>query len=504
MELKKILVYIIIILIIFFFSCSILKKNPKDNYLIGINSIKTLNPFLITTTDEQIISNLIHGSLFSVYEDLSRFSPFLASGFKVVDNKIIIKIQKNIYDSSGNRLDVVYLKDYFNYFKNKIKDDNNLYIPDIGNFQIDNDDENLILKFSENISNIDIMNCVGHLFTFPILSPEVFSKFEKDSSNFYQYGNLDADSIPIISTGRWKIKNLDRTTIELEKIFNKEKTLTFQIIKDNNLILQKLINKEIDICFGDQRDFEFLKKFYSIKTQEVDNPDSFYVLLFNFQSSNSNNRVLINDINFRKKIYNILSGLFNSENYITASHSLRRIRKYNIPNVNLSNLEFFSLFSISDDLFSNDLNKSISEVLSKNGLNINSYDENLNSMIARIYATKNWDFFITALSTNFPFLIDFDLYNPFSYQHIFNINIDNNIDLILPFESELYQEIQERYFFILNNPRKIYKEIEEKIIKSCYFIPLMQGKLYVFADRNLGNIEARLIRKAFYLKKVFD
>jgi hypothetical protein len=148
--------------------------------------------------------------------------------------------------------------------------------------------------------------------------------------------------------------------------------------------------------------------------------------------------------------------------------------------------------------------QNLNDILTKKGLNITAYSENLNNMIARIYATKNWDFFITTLSIDYPFLVDFELYDPFSFQHLFNINLDKNIDFTLSFESELYNKIEQNAELIIKSPIKIYKEIEEQITKNYYFVPLMEDKVYLFYNRKIKIKKAEVINKGFFIYNLFD
>lgn len=496
-------------IIIFFFVLGCSNKSIKDNqnYIIGINNIKTLNPFLMTNRDEKTISNLIYASLFSMNEKMDKFVPYIGKKFKITDNQIIVEIDDNFLDSNKNIIDADYLKKYYSYFQKKDNTDESSFIPDIKNLIIETEGNNLIIRFDEKLSPIERIKKVGHLFTFPVLSPQIFQNFQNKEQFYYQYANFDNYFLPVVSTGIWKIKELNSDLIILEKkdlTKTKNIFLTFNIIRDYDAILQKLINKEIDLCFGDYKDKEFLKNFYTIKSIDIEDPDSFYVLLFNFQSSILENKKQLNNINFRKRIYNLLYNYFKSDKYITASHKNEKLSSIFNKNDDQFLNYSFNLFAISDDPYAIILMQKINDIFNQEKINVNCYNENLNSMIARIYATKNWDFFITSLAIDYPFLIEFEFFNPFSFQHICNINLDNNIDLLNSFESHIYQELEQNYLLILKYPGKIYEIIEKNIIKYYYFVPLSQNKINIFYNRKIRLDKARIINKGFYLNKIFD
>ncbi len=514
----------LISLFIFVTGCNFLDQ--KDQIIIGINQIKTLNPFLSNLQDEKTINHLIYGSLFTISSKNSKFEPFIAKRFSLSKNIILIEINKDIFDSAGNLIDANFLSRYFNYFQKRINGDDDSFIPDVKGLIIDSEDNNLVIKFDESLTQIEKMQKVGHLFVFPILSPEILDIILKKQEAFYQYGNLENYTIPIISTGKWKIIEIDPQNIKIEKRVyqereknkniqneDKKKVILFRIIKDSNIILQNLINKEIDICFGDKNDAKFMENFYSIKSIQVNNPESFYVLFFNFQSTNPQNKDLIINFIFRKFIYDIISYNFktkkiNSEFYIMPSHLILRkfdpVGKSSLKEFNEKIGDGLFLYTLSDDQFGLFLMQNIIDIFTYYGINIKCYSENLNNMIARIYATKNWDLYISSLSIDYPFLIDLDLFNPFSYQHIFNINLDKNNDLLLGFENEIYNMIEQNSELILKNPAKIYKNIEQFIIKNYYFIPLAQDRFYIFYNRNLKIKYAEIINKGFFIYSLFE
>ncbi|MFN3410547.1 MAG: ABC transporter substrate-binding protein [Exilispira sp.] len=506
---KYFLLFFLLGSFLFLSGCQFDKEMDDKVYKIAVNQVKTLNPFLVTNKDEKTIVNLIYGSLFSMYKNTDNFEPFIAKKFIIYEDKVKIEIKKNYLDSNENLIDTDFLIKYFNYFKKKIIDDENSLIPDIKNLIIEKDEDYLIIKFDQQSSYINNMQKIGHLFTFPILSPQIFEKIEKKPDLYYKYGSVDYMELPVISTGRWKIKSNNSEFIELEKNIlkgknqNKYKSLRFEIIKDNNIILQKLINKEVDICFGDFNDYNFLKKFSKVGSIEVYDPEFFYVLFFNYQTANIENKKYINDINFRRYLFSLIYNKIKENKYITAYQNIYKSFGRN----KFDNIEkelVFYLFSISDDLTSKIFMEKVVEILNKNNIRVNGYNENLNNMIARIYATKNWDFFITNLSIDYPFLIDFELYNPYSFQHIFNINIDNNIDLVLPFENEIYNFIEANYQYILKNPAKIYKEIEYLILKNYLFIPLAQNNFFIFFNKKININKVKILDKGFYIEKIFD
>ncbi len=523
-KIKKIIKILLVLSLFSILSISCSYNNSSGKYIVGIAGIKTLNPFLSSLKDERTINFLIYGSLFYMKNSFSKFEPFIAKKFTVFESKILIEVNDNIFDSDGNSINARFLVKYFNFMQNKSLNDDESFIPNIKGLIIEedeNNENNMIIKFDDKLSQVERMQKVGHLFTFPILSPEVFEKIEEKQENFYKYANFEDQGIPVVSTGKWSIKEINFEYIEIEKnqkdksdkIKKERKTIVFKMIKDKNQILQDLINKKIDICFGDELDARFLQNFYTVKKIKIDDPESFYALFFNFQSSNIDNKKIFENINFRKIIYNIINNelkinKLNQETYVTPAHIIKKrqspINKNYLKEVIQKNNRNFSLFAISDDSFALSLMQNLNDILTKKGLNITAYSENLNNMIARIYATKNWDFFITTLSIDYPFLVDFELYDPFSFQHLFNINLDKNIDFILSFESELYNKIEQNAELIIKSPIKIYKEIEEQITKNYYFVPLMEDKVYLFYNRKIKIKKAEVINKGFFIYNLFD
>ncbi|MEJ5273489.1 MAG: hypothetical protein WH035_05120, partial [Spirochaetota bacterium] len=127
----------LMLLSLFFFVTGCNFLDQKDQIIIGINQIKTLNPFLSNLQDEKTINHLIYGSLFTISSKNSKFESFIARRFSVFENSVVIEIDKDIFDSDGNLIDAKFLSRYFNYFQKRINGDDDSFIPDVKGLIID-------------------------------------------------------------------------------------------------------------------------------------------------------------------------------------------------------------------------------------------------------------------------------------------------------------------------------------------------------------------------------
>jgi hypothetical protein len=514
------LLFLVFLSITFFlYGCE--RKAGIEPIHIGINPIKTVNPFTATSYEERIISNMLHGSLFNLSQNKMKYIPEIASSFSIKKDSVMIKIRKNIKDQNGDSIDSEYLSTYFSFFS-KLKEENNLIEPfDISSLNISYDKDYLMINFQDNEELNSNIKKISSLFVFPVLSPKNFESIQKNFANIYNYAtkpvNKNINNFELFSTGIWKLDSINDENIVLSinraRVQNKnfvEKKLVFDIFQNSSEIITQLVNGKIDICFGDSQDNNFLKEFRSIKSYEIDDPQSVYVLLFNYNSPNTFARKLNNDIRFRQLIYEMLYKQFSSFKYISSSFIVKKEKyisgsfknriselysyynedenKDNPAEINEKTKEIgtISLYSIVDDEFSNSLSTRIYETLTENGLNFNLFIESLNSIIARIYATNNWDMLVTALPMDYPIFFDPDFFKSNTYDNISWLSKeeikDENIHKI-----EKY--ILKNNILLLENPGDFYKSIDKMVLKSFFYIPLDCKKLYLFARKGIKNIK---------------
>ena len=210
---------------------------------IGITGYDTINPVLSYNRDVQYVDKLIFKSLLNISNDF-QIESSLAKEFSKINNlTYLIKLEENIYWHDGTKFtakDVIFTIE--NLKKSTIE---SIYKENIKNIKEVQkiDDYTIKINLTNEIPFFEYMMC------FPILA-----------SHSYEENTLISKTNIPIGTGEYKITNIDKKNIKLQRVDYNDSTKISTI----NILLKEMLNdlynsfskEEIDFIITDNIQYE--------------------------------------------------------------------------------------------------------------------------------------------------------------------------------------------------------------------------------------------------------
>lgn len=302
------ILFIIIIIIYAFYKVKIQKKdsNNSDNSIVQTNNkeikksteitlaipeFDTINPIITNNKKVQDIDRLIFEPLINITENYKLEYCLAKECAKTSNTTYIIKIRETIKWSDGTK-----------FTSNDVK------------FTIDKLKENNNSVYSANVSNIKEVDIIDNYTLKIILDKEVnffeyYLNFPILSSSYYaneDFWNTDKNKMPI-STGKFKIENVNYNTIVLEKNKNWWNKSNDGFIEKININLYSSVAEmynafkmgRIDLISTQNDDYESFIGTIGYNSNEIGGRNYVFLAL------NTNSRFLA-DKNIRKALRNLL------------------------------------------------------------------------------------------------------------------------------------------------------------------------------------------------------
>lgn len=254
---------------------------------LAISNFDTINPLITSNKKVQDTDRLIYEPLLGITEDFKLDYVLATECAKNSANTYIIKLRQAVKWSDGSK-----------------------FTSDDVKFTIDKLKENENSVYSKNVSNIQEVDIIDNYTLKIILSNEVknfeyYLNFPILSNNYYKdtdFWNTEKNISPI-STGRFKISEVNNNTIILEKNkswWNKEKNTNIEKITINIYsTVAEMYNAfkmgSIDLISTENSEYQNYIGTIGYDLNEIDSRE------FVFLALNTNSRYL-SDVNIRKAI----------------------------------------------------------------------------------------------------------------------------------------------------------------------------------------------------------
>ncbi len=452
---------------------------------IGIIGLDTLNPILTNNEDVINFTPLVYNSLFS-YDNTQKLNSDLVEEYNYNDNKLVIRLKKDILWQNGDDLtteDILFtfnmINEHNSIYKSLLKDFETIEIVDKYNL-------NFILK--------DGLNRVAHTkLTFPIISKTYF----ENEDFLTTYKNM----IPM-GTGKFKYSQMinDKEYVFTQNAYYKGEKITItkitvKLFDTLGQAISSIKSKKVDIINTKINNYEeYLGTIGYQKNEYVNNN---YICL----GINKDNTYLSN-VNIRKAIntgidkQNIFDNVFNGNGYISQSIVYPNSYLYNNINekydINIAK-QYLASSNVNEKitlrlLVNNNENNilianRIKEDIEKVGISINIEQVDRTKYMDRL---SNKDYDLAIVNFQISESIDLDMYSLDKYYNIFNLPGYQNID-----------KLTNNKYYTEDELKLVYQELQTYIKENIPYIGIGFNTSTIIYNNNLIGISNPVYNNIF-------
>ncbi len=502
---KKIKILFILLIILLISSCSstpkfqniydkeFIFKKGKYGGQINIsyfNELKNINPFLAINSTELEISNLLFDSIltYNPFNKKMDYNFCKELQFNSSEDVLRVVIKEDLFDSDKESIDAEYLATYYNLLKKLFEHDDRYNF--LTNYNYSNIN-NTLLIIKKNLSKNDFFKILG----IPILSVNLTNKIIKDNDLYYSL--LTSESLIKFksSTGPWVIenfKNKNLTLIRNKFYYKTDKKgnqlpyldkLNFIYYKDPFKEIKDFSINKIHIMKSYIKDLPYFKDLKSARTIVLPNFEENYTLFFSNNLTNKHTELKNNLSDFKNlfldhEIINKISNLLpNSYPLNTCSEVTFSINE-NSTKINLFTKKPISIHYLKGDKTYLQIIEILKELETKYNLNLKFIPEDVNSFIAKIYASNDWDIILLNKHNNIWNFPPKDLFYPNIHRFYIQDKDSNIIQLI----DKIYN---------IHNIENIGENIDsfyKEVTNNNLYINLLTLPNYITINKEIKNI----------------